>query len=75
MKKIINLFITGAIMLLTVTVSCHKSDVKKNGCGCNSDSIWHYVAYDNLGGYKYNALLNYNTDNNQNAWFNWSTYS
>ncbi|MBS1559956.1 MAG: hypothetical protein JST69_14655 [Bacteroidetes bacterium] len=57
-------------MLLTVTVSCHKSDVKKIGCGCNSDSIWHYVAYDNFGGYNnYNATMGYDTVFKRNAWF------
>lgn len=38
-------------------------------CGCKTDSVWHYVTYDNFGGYAYKAGLFYDTFQKQNDWF------
>lgn len=59
-----------AILTFFVFSSCKKNNNNIDpGCGCGTDSVWHYATYDNFGGYNYNAWLLYVTQNNQNAWF------
>lgn len=62
------LFICITVITVITILSCKKSNTDQ-GCGCSTDSVWHYATYDNFGGYNYNAWLLYVTQNNQNAWF------
>lgn len=61
------------ICLITTFISnlsCHKQHALiYPGCGCNTDSVWHYATYQNFGGFTYKAWLLYVTQNHQNAWF------
>lgn len=70
MKKKMYLFWFAIAIFLLGSIGCHKSILKTDaGCGCNTDSVWHYATYDNFGGFSYNAWLLYVTQNDQNAWF------
>lgn len=69
MKKIILLFLSIFLICSCLIFSCHKAkSFVDKGCGCNTDSVWHYAYYDNFGGFNdYEAHLYYNPD--YNAWF------
>lgn len=69
MKKKFVPSIIAIILIFFMLSSCKKNKNIDPGCGCNTDSVWHYATYDNFGGFSYNAWLLYVTLNNQNAWF------
>lgn len=82
MKKTLALFV---VVGLLVGSSCEKgshtpstpdcgtnsisSDSVITNCGCNSDSVWHYVTYNNFGGFSYTAMIGFDTVYKRNAWF------
>ena len=67
MKKILTFAVLSVIILFAVFISCRKSS-EDPGCGCNTDSVWHYAYYNNFGGYSsYNANLIF--DSIQKSWF------
>lgn len=68
MKKTILFFSFLTIGLLILGSRCHKQKMDP-GCGCKTDSVWHYVTYNNFGGYAYRAGLFYDTFQKQNDWF------
>jgi hypothetical protein len=69
MKKIAYPFLIFVIVIIITSLSCHKSSIDP-GCGCNTDSVWHYATYNNFGGFSsYNAMIGYSTANGNNGWF------
>ncbi len=47
---------------LTFLISCRKpSQSIDKGCGCNTDSVWHYATYNNFGGHAYEAGIGYSS--------------